>query len=593
MRKFVSIIRVTGTLLMSVLVLFTICQSFSWAAELLTTSPRLPSVSPTVTTASPMAQTIYPNITDGKTYSEALGFFGNQYRNLPGVFADSIVNSNLSAEFRIPVGWTDTWSFGIGALSYTHTYGTEIDWSFKTKDKITYTYKVPFNIDFYLPKQVYPGQKIILDPRFFWGAASLTTTHDVYYEHTSSGWADAPFDGLDDFKFSFNQQATKAVISGALPVVPIADAINIPSTNVTVSPFDTGVANYGGSYTKLGGHESLVTAGNIAFNKTSTEIYVGATGTSGYTWQQGHEQFELTAYVLSCIPYTTLAGQVLNLIRKAGDLKFITGLHAGLNSEDIVNFSIAEKPSIVVPSNLTIGSTWTQTVPVTIRYWVNGRSAIKYPGGVNVTFAMRGINEQTIWKDDLLMLSPTPSTSEYTGVQLKQTTVMVSVSIPVIKKELQIAQLQGVPTFSTAIPQPAMKTIAMSPLPTGVVLINNNTPPKIVRTTTQTSFPRPTVNTGIPQMGQYAVVLGQTQKTLAEKIVNTLQSKGIIAFIVQLTGTTNVAVTLGSCANNADATMMAGILREVFKIDGSVVQVIDPTTLKPVDANILVKLQAI
>ena len=124
----------------------------------------------------------------------------------------------------------------------------------------------------------------------------------------------------------------------------------------------------------------------------------------------------------------------------------------------------------------------------------------------------------------------------------------------------------------------------------GVIPATPQQKPTVIQTSRTVSFPRPTALRGVPQAGEYTVVLGEAAAAKANEIVALLQKKGISAYTVTRAGTTTLVVTLGVFKDRAQDMLLAGMLRDFFKIDGDVVQGVTGIKLRLLGDDVVKKL---
>ena len=517
-----------------------------------------------------------------------------------GSFTGEIFNSNVASSdgnqfkfgyekevhFCIP----KPWPLDGCIYEYTHVYGIGIDWNFDAKGAVRYNYIFPYTADFRFPITVYPGQRIELPPTFAWSGPSLGATQNYEFSHTTSFWVDAPLDGLDDLTTKFTQYATKAHLDLNLPVVPFAPAISV-SGDCTVWQCASGGGEWGGSYTKLGGTGTLNNSGRITYNISPTDVSVGAAGNSGPAWKQGHEQFELITTVLTYIPVTAPAGVALDFVRRMGEFKLNTQLDASIYRTDYVNLQLSEAPYVLVPPDLKTSPWVFKDLPVTVKYRVQGCSGFSYPMGYNVIFDMLGIDPQTLLHEDLISIDAGGGCTNWIEREGK---FFISGSVPMVQKDRYtykelLLESTDLAAFKIPIYNVSTKPSQFKPGLKAAILQDTQ---KAIRLRETVSIPKPTAEVGVPLTGQYTAILGTTSQVTAEQIINAIKSKGISAFTVAVPGSQDKLITLGSFANRKDAETLSNFLKEIFRIENSVSQIIDSKSYVPIKSDVLTKIQS-
>ena len=530
------------------------------------------------------------NYTLGTTARTYQRFFGDYSwpSQSSGVFTGTFTNPNAfssSYDFFHGFGYTKHIDVCIPYTDqciYSHDYGATINWDFNATGPINYTYNIPFEVSFSMPTTVFPGQRIYLTPTFTWASQGqnpgIATTQDYEYSHVTSAWMDAPFDGLDDLSIRFTQYATKANLDLEFPVLPFLPSVPL-NVDLTCYPFNTGGGSWNGSYTKLGGTGTLPNSGAIAFNLQPTEIYVGAPASiSPSAWRQGHELFELTASVLLMIPTpaTIAAGAALDFVRAAGDFELRTELDGSIARQDVIGMMISDLPYVDVPTSLTAGDSWTfSEIPVAVKYKVYGWSSFWFPMGYNITFDMVGIDPKQILHEDLLWVAAGGATTEWID---QEGVFKITGRVPVVKRDQYPDRLRLDATQrldSTA--QPNKTRMSFQSVPGGVHLSDSRALLKKVHISERVYLPQPTVAQGKPALHHYTVILGATPSGRATRVIEALRTKGIKGFAVPLTGSANKLLTLGSFSDEKQAKTLAGMMKEIFNLDG----VVTKTTVQP------------
>ena len=485
-----------------------------------------------------------------------------------------------------------------GGCVYRHTYGATIDWDFRVTGGVTYDYSIPFTVDYELPQNVFAGQRIYLAPTFTWDdgkgtAPTLTATQKYSFSHSTSVWCDAPFDGMDDLSASFTQYADKANVGVGIPVLPLFPSIH-GNWDATFSPASTGGGNYGGSYTKLGGTGTLKNTGSNTFDVSPTSMAVYAVGTSPAAWKTGHEQFKLTATILTMIPSppTVAAGSALLTARDIGEFALDTQLDGSIYRQDYVDLEISDLPYIDVPQDAGRSGDWKfENLPVKFKYRLFGVSTFMDYFGYDVSFDMRGIDRKNLLHDDVVGVPAGGVVSPWVD---REGVFLITGSLPVVPRvramtvlAIDASQTLGV----TAQPRSQQKIVRHDP--PGVRLARVEDTRRVLRATRTVSLPRPTALRGTPEAGEYTVVLGAAAKARADEIVALLQSKGISAFVVARGGVTEMVVTLGAFTNQDQARQLAGMIKEIFKVDGDVVRTINEAKMRPLDDKVVQRLRAL
>ncbi len=485
----------------------------------------------------------------------------------------------------------------VGGCMYEHDYGTSVSWTFSAQGAIDYQYNLPFVFNFTFPIQVYPGQHIRLEPNFSWGNPAIVVTQNYEFYQTTSSWTDAPFDGLDDLSLSFTQYATKANLNGGVPAVPGFDAMPF-GVDFDFFPFNQGGGEWPigdhASMTKLGGRGSLTcSGGNIWGFDPAGELEVWVEGTSNAAWQQANEHFQIAATVLQYIPPTVPIGAALGVVRDLGKLRLNESLNGRISRADFVNFQISEMPFTDVPSNLVPGQIWDYEVPVTVKYRIQSMSRFHYPLSYNVTFDMRGIDPQTLVNEPLMSWGA-GGLMDFTPWQEREIIVPIKVKVPVVSKGgYKPGLILEKTSVSSAFYKPPKKMLVTPPLVRpGVKVAAAQDARRFIRKTATVPFPKPTAQKGVPLSGHHTAILGRTSQATAAQIVDDLKSKGIDAFMVDVPGSQDKVITLGSFANANDAKLIANMLREAFHIDSNVSQVVNSTSYAPIKSDVLPKLRS-
>lgn len=486
-------------------------------------------------------------------------------RSSTGIISGAFTNPNVSSSSG------DYFDFGfiktVSIAGFTRTYGTTIEWLFNTDGAVTYNYAVPFRVAFTFPMNVYPGQSIYLEPDFTFtktgGGTSLSMTANQHYKfsHVTDVWLDAP-DGLDELTTTFTQYADKANIAVKIPVVPGFDSVS-GAFDCTIWPCNTGGGNYGGSYTKLGGSGNLNISGADSFNVSPSTISITSLGTSSPAWKQGHEQFELTAYVLGVIPtpVTVAAAGALTLMREIGDLRLYTQLDATIGRRDIIHLQITDISPVNVPGDLQ-GQVWHFTdLPVKVKYRVKFESWFYYPMGYNVTFDMIGIDQQTLLHADLINV---PGGGTDSGWIEREGEFKISGSVPVVAAPVR----PPVSSLSAAYRQNLMIAMKDAPLlpRSHFRLATKKDTQRMVRTTK--SFPKPAP----PQPGQYTVMIGRFPASRVAAVMNDLKSKRLDPLALSIKGSTDAIIILGSFRDHNDAKLLSNAVKEAVNVTSTVTQ---------------------
>lgn len=476
---------------------------------------------------------------------------------------------------------------GGGCLyEYTQVYGAMLNWDFNVRGPVNYNYNIPFTASLNFPNTVYPGQRIYLDPTFVWGTPQVGATQGYESSLTTSTWLDFPLDFIDTLSTNYTQYAPKAHLDGQIPIAPIVPAIPF-NTSPTDIPFP-GRGSWGGSTTQLGATGTLNTSGNRLVSWEATKCSADAYGDSGYAWYQGHEQFELVATVLQYIPYTAPIGAGLNYVRELLGLQLTTGLTGSIYRGDQINLELSESPYIDVPLDLKPGTTWSFSLPVTVKYRVQGWSGFSYPISCDVNFAMRGMETKHFL--DLPVTSISAGQASI-GWQEKVTQINLKGSVPVVSKfSYNNALIVAPASFVQFYNPPGIVSLRISPFKSGVKVASLQDTQRVIRTKATVFPPKPTVKVGVPLKGQYTVILGKTYEATGQQIINALKSKAITGFMVAVPGSQEKVITLGSFANRKSAETLSGMLSEVFRIESIVSQVIDSKSYVPIKSDVLIKL---
>jgi hypothetical protein len=619
-------------LFVSVLVAPFLIGATSWAAGLVTTAPAptttlkpvlIPTVNPTpaLPTGTTLPATVLPATVlpatqiqvapqpaAPKAVSTALGsvyyslapaqqeyfrvfkggliYPGDATGVLTGTFTNPNVNSS-SFDWFHGFGYKETVCVPnlTGGCVYKHTYGAIVNWDFNVNGPVSYTYTLPYKVEFSMPATVFAGQTIPLAPTFLWDQPlpAVTSTMNYKFSHVTSVWVDAPFDGMDDLTTSFTQYNNYANIGVGIPVLPLVPSIT-GNWDINFSPFNTGGGNFpegtNANYTKLGGTGTLGTSGKTLFNTGPRTACVLADGaTSAPAWKVGHEQFQLAVTVLGMIPPTIPIATALNTARQIGDFQLYTQLDGSIYRQDYVCVELSDLAYVTVPSIPTSGVWEFKDLPVTLKYRTYGVSTFGYPLGYTVTFDMRGIDPKTVLHDDLLYVPAGNGTSawyENTG-QFK-----ISGKIPVVPRASIDPTLvyDATRTFGSTV-QIASQQQLIRREPAGAKIATPLQTRNVVQTQRVVPFPKPTALRGTPQAGEYTVVLGAAAQARADQIVALLKRMGISAYVVATGSATAPVVTLGAFLSKAQAEQLAGMLKEICKVDGAVVQSVSGVTFRP------------
>jgi len=520
-------------------------------------------------------------------YFEALAALRSIPIQATGVFSGEITNPNAASSTgdALMVEYTKHFR-GLG------DYGVKGDLVFSAAGPIRYRFQVPYTAEFEVPDTVFPGQRIYLAPSFSWAAPeaklALEATQNYAYSFSNSFWFDAP-DGFDATTLKYVQEATKAHIKAGLPAVPGFSSVKI-DRDVTFWPFNTGGGSYTGSYTKLGGTGQLMTSDGLLAKSEAMEVGVAARGTSETAWKQGHEQFDLAAYVLSSIPVTSVAGAALKAIREIGGFRLNTQLEGSIRRQDIVYLTLAELPHLDVPADVSGGRWSFANLDVPVKFRAYAISFFGYPVDFNISFDMRGIDAKTLLDYEALEL---PAGSAATEWKEFQGAFKISGTIPVKPKREISAALQldsRMAPASTA--QPLRPKVTRSPIKTQGRVAGRNEMRRVIRETGDLVFPKPTAMRGRPLAGHWTVVLGVAPESTAVQICEALKRKGIEAFTAPARERGKAWVTLGSFANKNEAEVLAALLREAFKVRAWVAERIDGLSEQPIADDVLTKLRS-
>ncbi len=332
-----------------------------------------------------------------------------------------------------------------GGCLYSHDYGLKLDMNFGASGPLTLSYSVPFNVTFRFPVSVYPGQRIVLEPRIEWqSGASIAGQQSLQYHQTTTSVTDAPGDGMDDLTVAFSQFADRALLHLGLPLVPGLNSapLDLP---LGMPPFNQGGGSFGGSTTHLGGTGRLDNKGDIVFGQTETELSIGASSSNArlQAWRQSSEVFSLTSTVLGYVPtpQTQAASAVLSAVRAAGSFKLDVSLDGGISRTDIVSIALESQPLVVdVPSSLAPGDTWRfDNLALSLKYGVRSLTHTYYPLSLSVVFDMRGVDPATIAKQDL---GEFWAGTREVPWQPRSTVVWVAGALPVVAKDKAPPALQ-------------------------------------------------------------------------------------------------------------------------------------------------------
>jgi cell division septation protein DedD len=329
----------------------------------------------------------------------------------------------------------------------------------------------------------------------------------------------------------------------------------------------------------------------MTFNQLTTTCGIAAIGTSEAAWRQGHEQFDLAAYVLTAIPATTPAGAALKVVKELGDFSLTTQLQGTIHRDDLFSLEIADLPYIDVPMNAMLTGWWSFDKEVTVKGRVYGMSLFSYPMGFNTTFDMLGIDPETLLNLTATEVSAGSATSDW---QPCTSTFRITGKLPVKPLERVAAPLLHTPDkplASTA--QPVAQKLTKSPLaPHTIRLATLAETRKVIRRSKTLALPKPTTPTGIPRAGEYTVILGLASSSMATQIRDALKKKGIDAFVVPITGATGSVITLGSFADKKQAYALSGLLGQSFKIRSYVSQTLDKKYHIPITNDVLSRIQS-
>jgi hypothetical protein len=228
-----------------------------------------------------------------------------------------------------------------------------------------------------------------------------------------------------------------------------------------------------------------------------------------------------------------------------------TGLVGSIRREDILTIAgPIGSPYIDVPTNLKPGDTWFFDETVKFKYSVRGLSNFRHALGFDIWFDMKFIDPTQVMNVAI--------TSFDAG--WVNTTVLEREGAMAFSGSFKVVEPYGdlVASAVAQVPHPNLARAVQE----------NNV--QLIQRTVRISVPEPTVKQGRPLRGHYTVDLGRHKVTEANRMRRTLGSKSIISFAVPVRRSTDQIVTLGSFAVKKDAELLATVVREAFKIDGTV-----------------------
>jgi hypothetical protein len=530
----------------------------------------------------------YQLTSEGQAYFNALSQVSWPSHST-GVFSGAWSNPNVLSSTYDQFYFEHIYTLSVPYL-YSHDYGIKANCTFSVTGPINYSFNIPYSVDVDLPDTVYLGQRVFLAPAFMWGNGTDVPKVSASQNYSFSCapsllWLDAP-DGFDAWAFGFDAQASKTHVSADIPVLPLCDALHL-ATDVAATPFNV---SYGGSYQKLSGSGTLNNSGTIPVDlRQPNEVRVAATGVTGAAWYTGQEQFALAAFVLSKIPITAPAGLAIDFLRIVGQFQFTQQLQASIHRDDVVYLQVAELPYIDIPK-YSSGPTLVIDMDVPVKFRVCYQSFFYLPISFNVAFDMIGIDKKTLLD---LQLAEVNAGSALSGWIDFTPTPKIHVKGQVVVKPREQIKVQLPLLTSTTQPAKQLFTASPVPLAAGRTLATLSQTRKVFRGSKTVAIPQPTVQTGLPQAGQYTVILGHTTQATATQICDALKKKGITAFAVKVSDPPGYAITFGSFADKKAAYTLAGILGEGFKLRCNVSSTMDKKYFVPIGNEVLTKIQAI
>jgi alpha-tubulin suppressor-like RCC1 family protein len=301
---------------------------------------------------------------------------------------------------------------------------------------IKYSYHIPYSITFDFPVEVYPGQRVYLNPNINWRSPSLQGSHDFNFRTEQYLWLNAPYDGLAPLEFFWSQYHDRLEFNGSFPLGPELGAVSMSFTLDSNSPwplsdFGDGEASFKGVTQKLGGIGQLDTSGGITEVVGEDYIVVGTNpGVFRDAWYSSGDQISFC----TSIPYVNIAAGILS------------GLGFTLNHyldmyiwrQDKIKIELASLPFIDIPSNATPGTNFDlSNTPVQLEYKGIAVSEFQYPITTKMTFDGHFFDPKTLFEINLgsipvgSAMSPIVDGNQYfTG----QSIFNISGSVPVVSK---------------------------------------------------------------------------------------------------------------------------------------------------------------
>jgi hypothetical protein len=133
-----------------------------------------------------LAFVFIPNLTFGGGYKlgtpAAIQYFDTMKRySIPGISTGVVSGGITNDSVGSNAGFNDEYYKTFDYLVTSDTVGAEVGINLSSSGAVTYNYQIPFSVTYDFPDQVYPGQRIYLEPTFAWDTPTLTSTQQYNY----------------------------------------------------------------------------------------------------------------------------------------------------------------------------------------------------------------------------------------------------------------------------------------------------------------------------------------------------------------------------------------------------------------------------